>query len=236
MFDYTQITSVSNLKVVTANKVFRSLSGTTHSVGSQGNPIITGTVTWALATASEESDFWSWFDIETPWTDSNFSAMGPCEIQPTSVPVSTITEKGVSIAVEVVIFPTTDPVGIGAAFAVPVLTSRIGVESGYTRVKETAVVTTSGRATARQVTGNRGETYSISWTVSVNALAQFLNWFSLYSRRQFLASMCGKVGWLWKITDAPSYSFVGGIYVKITMTVCGRDVRRALNNVTIVSW
>lgn len=236
MFDFTQITSVSSLKVVTANRSFQSLSGITHAVGSHGNPVLSGTLTWALVTASEESDFWEWFDVEIPWTDPNFSTLGPCEMQAISVPTSTISEKGLSISVEVAIFPMNAPVGIGAAFPVPVLTSRIGADSGYARVHEMAVVATSGRATARQVTGQRGETYSISWVVSVNAFAQFLSWFTIYSRRQFLASMCGKVGWLWKITESPSYSFVGGIYVKITMTVNGRDVRRALNNVTIVSW
>lgn len=241
MFDPTTITSISNLQFQTGNRQFRGETGNYRTLGSQGMPILKGTVTWDLATSQEESDFDEWFDIETPWEydqfhnpgiHNGFPGLGPVTMQAVANPKKTRTVKGLSVSLDVVIFPDTQTL---ATATVPVMTPYAGVEAGYGFADEQLVVTTSGRVTAREVTGKRGETFSVSWNTTLSGSMNFLAWYSAFSRRQFIGSLCGKTAWLWKIVGAPSMAIAGDM-VRISMVINGRDVNRALAVTITKEW
>lgn len=240
-FDPTTITSISNLQFQTGNRQFRGETGNYRTLGYQGMPILKGTVTWDLATSQEESDFDEWFDIETPWEydqftnpgiHNGFPGLGPVTMQAVSNPKKTRTAKGLSVSLDVVIFPDTQTL---ATATVPVMTPYAGVEAGYGFADEQLVVATSGRVTAREVTGKRGETFSVSWNTTLAGSLGFLAWYSAFSRRQFLGSLCGKTAWLWKIVGAPSMAITGEM-VRISMVINGRDVNRALAVTITKEW
>ena len=225
-----QITSAGNFQLQTANRQFKSEAGSYHTLGSQGLPILRCNLNWDLATATEETSFRNWFDPETSWDHDDFPGIGDVTLQAAGLPKYTRTVKGLSISLDVAIFPRALATLYTYTGAVPVMTPYAGVEAGYTYAPEQAVVTTSGRVALRQVAGERGESFEISWQTSLVGLMGFIAWFAYIKngRRQFLGSMCGKTAWLWKIIGVPSYSLTGPDYARITMTVNGRDVRRAL--------
>ena len=231
MFDFTQITSAGNFQLQTANRQFKSEAGSYHTLGSQGLPILRCNINWDLATATEETDFRNWFDPETSWDHNNFPGIGDVTLQAAGLPKYTRTVKGLSVSLDVAIFPRALGDLVTYTGAVPVMTPYAGVEAGYTSTPEQTVVTTSGRVALRQVAGARGESFEISWQTSLTGLMGFIAWFAYIKngRKQFLGSLCGKTAWLWKIIGVPSYSLTGPDYARITMTVNGRDVRRALS-------
>ena len=234
-FPHKQITSVANLQFQTANRQFKSESGSYHTLGSQGLPVLKGTLTYDLATSEEEALFDDWFSVKDPWTNDNFPGIGSVQIQAVSVPKKTHTAKGVSISLDVVIFPDANTTNFYfTSGPVPVMTPYAGVEAGFGSELSQSLVTTSGRSTARTPTANRGETFTVSWNTTLHSALVFLQWFIHISngRKQFLGSLCGKTAWLWKIVGAPSMAITGDM-VKISMVINGRDVNRALA-VTIV--
>ena len=229
-FPHKQITSVSNLQFQTANRQFKSESGSYHTLGSQGRPVLKGTLTYDLATSEEEALFDGWFSAEDPWDNDDFPGIGSVTIQAVSIPNKTHTEKGISISLDVVIFPNPN---IGASpwstGPVPVMTPYAGVEAGFGSSMEQSLVTTSGRSTARKPTGDRGETFTISWTTTLYSALVFLEWYVHIAngRKQFLGSLCGKTAWLWKIVGSPNMA-ISVDMVKISMVINGRNVNRAL--------
>ena len=227
-FDFTQITSASNFQLQTANSQFQSESKGYRTLGSQGLPIITANVVWDLATAAEETSFRNWFDAETPWDHDNFPGIGNVTIQAKGLPKYTRTVRGLSISLDVAIFP--NKVAPSIVFPeFPTLVNYTGIEAGYSHVSNRAVVSTSGRTSLRTPIGERGETYDISWKTSLAGAIQFFEWFASIGngRKQFFASICGKIGWLWKIVG--SYRFdIDVDMVRISMSVNGRDVRRGI--------
>lgn len=233
-FPKENITSISNVSVKTANRAFESESGLVRTIGSQGKPVLNAKLTWDVLD-DELTLFNGWFDPTQSWTHANFPLLGmDVTVQPAGMPSFVENETGTSISLDVAIFPTAQT-NVTAEFPTPVSFHYMGAKSGINYEEVQNVVSTSGRVSIREVTGSRGKQFKIAWMTTFGGAWQFFQWYIQHlhnGRKQFIGSICGKSGWLWKIATHPEFSIQADM-VNISLTIIGRDARRALP-VTIV--